>query len=105
MVRTLGKIVGAGFVFVLLWALFGTISGYFSEPPVPTAEEEFHRHPKELALASDGAFGKFDKAQLQRGLQVYKEVCAGCHGLSRVAFRDIGALGYNEAQVKNFAAG
>lgn len=105
MVRTLGKIVGAGFVLVLLWALFGTITGYFKEPPVPTAEEEFHKHPKELHLASNGFFGKYDKAQLQRGLQVYKEVCAGCHGLDKVAFRDLGALGYNEAQVKNFAAG
>ena len=37
--------------------------------------------PKQLALASDGPFGKFDKQQLQRGFQVYKEVCAACHGL------------------------
>ena len=47
--------------------------------------------------------GKFDRKQLQRGFQVYKEVCAACHGLSLVAFRDLEALGYNEAEVKAIA--
>jgi ubiquinol-cytochrome c reductase cytochrome c1 subunit len=41
-----------------------------------TAESEFHRHPKPLHLASDGPFGKFDKKQVQRGFQVYSEVCS-----------------------------
>ena len=58
-------------------------------PAEPTAEHEFHKHPKQLALASDGPFGKFDRQQLQRGFQVYKEVCAACHGLSLVSFRDL----------------
>ncbi|MEM8658771.1 MAG: cytochrome c1, partial [Pseudomonadota bacterium] len=35
----------------------------------------------------EGPFGSFDQDQLQRGLQVYTEVCAGCHGLQYVAFR------------------
>ena len=51
-----------------------------------------------------GPFGKFDKAALQRGLQVYKEVCSACHSLNMVAFRELTALGYNEAEVKAFAA-
>ena len=59
--------------------------------------------PKEVHFASDGPFGKYDKAQLQRGLQVYTEVCAACHGISRVAFRDLEALGYNEGQIKAYA--
>ncbi|MEM9717102.1 MAG: cytochrome c1 [Pseudomonadota bacterium] len=37
----------------------------------------------------DGIFGRFDQAQLQRGLQVYTQVCAGCHGLQYVAFRTL----------------
>ena len=36
-----------------------------------------------------GPFGKFDRGALQRGLKVYKEVCASCHGLSYVAFRNL----------------
>jgi ubiquinol-cytochrome c reductase cytochrome c1 subunit len=58
--------------------------------------------PKEQ-WSFDGVFGKFDRMQLQRGLQVYKEVCASCHGLQYIAFRDLTALGYNEDQVKAFA--
>jgi len=51
-----------------------------------------------------GVFGKFDKQQLQRGFQVYKEVCAACHSLQYIAFRHLEALGYSEAQVKTLAA-
>ena len=52
----------------------------------------------------DGVFGKFDKAALQRGFQVYQEVCAGCHGLEYIAFRNLTELGLNEDQVKAIAA-
>jgi len=52
----------------------------------------------------DGVFGSFDRAQLQRGFQVYKEVCAACHSLSLVNFRNLTDLGYSEEEVKAFAA-
>ena len=45
----------------------------------------------------------YDRQQLQRGFQVYKEVCAACHCLNLVAFRDLEDLGYNEAEVKAIA--
>lgn len=51
-----------------------------------------------------GPFGTFDKSALQRGLQVYKEVCSGCHSLDMVAFRELVALGYSTDEVKAFAA-
>lgn len=51
----------------------------------------------------DGIFGSFDKASAQRGLQVYKQVCAACHGLDFVAYRNLQSLGYSEDQVKAFA--
>lgn len=50
-----------------------------------------------------GPFGTYDKAALQRGFQVYREVCANCHGLKRVAYRNLSALGYNEDQIKAIA--
>jgi ubiquinol-cytochrome c reductase cytochrome c1 subunit len=103
MVRIIGFLVGLGFAGVLLISLVVNLVGYVQSPPGPTAEEEFHRHPKELSLKSDGPFGKFDRQQLQRGFQVYKEVCAGCHSLSLVSFRDLHQLGYNEAEVKAIA--
>ncbi len=58
----------------------------------------------EYTWSFDGVFGQFDLPAAQRGLQVYREVCAGCHSLRFVAFRDLAALGYNEDQIKAFAA-
>ena len=52
----------------------------------------------------DGPFGTFDRAALQRGFQVYQEVCSNCHSLNLVAYRDLSALGYNENQIKNVAS-
>ncbi|WP_138380289.1 cytochrome c1 [Luteithermobacter gelatinilyticus] len=50
-----------------------------------------------------GVFGTYDKAALQRGFQVYREVCAACHSLNMVAFRELSALGYNEDEIKAIA--
>ena len=96
--------IGAVFALVLTISLINGVSTYFSTPPEKTAAEEFHEHPEHLALASDGVFGKFDNQQLQRGFQVYSEVCAACHGLSLVSFHDLEHIGYNEAEVKKIAA-
>lgn len=38
----------------------------------------------------NGPFGKFDKAQLQRGYQIYKEVCSSCHSMKQLSFRNLG---------------
>jgi len=103
MIRWIARIIGIGFVGVLLISLFGGLKTYVQSPPEPTAEEEFHIEPKHLALASNGPFGKYDRQQLQRGFQVYKEVCSACHSLHLVAFHDLEGLGYNEAEIKAIA--
>ena len=51
-----------------------------------------------------GPFGTFDKAAMQRGFQVYNEVCAGCHSMKLIAFRNFADLGYNEGEIKALAA-
>lgn len=51
-----------------------------------------------------GFFGEFDQNSLQRGFQVYTEVCSACHSLKHIRYRDLTALGYTEAQIKAFAA-
>ena len=56
MVRIIAFFVGLGFVGVLLISLVSDLVTYMQEPPEPTAEHEFHKHPKPLALASDGPF-------------------------------------------------
>ncbi|MBL8580969.1 MAG: cytochrome c1 [Rhizobiaceae bacterium] len=60
--------------------------------------------PREESWSFAGPFGTYDKAQLQRGLKVYKEVCSACHSMDLVAFRTLEHLGYSEEQVKAFAA-
>ena len=103
MLRFILGLIGLGFAGVLLISFFSTLSTYLAEPPEATAEEEFHREPVDIHLASDGPFGTYDRQQLQRGFQVYKEVCSACHSMSLVAFRDLHALGYSEAEVKAIA--
>ncbi len=51
-----------------------------------------------------GPFGTFDRAALRRGLQVYDEVCSGCHGVKLVAYRNLMDIGFSEDEVKTFAA-
>lgn len=51
-----------------------------------------------------GPFGAFDKASMQRGFQVYREVCASCHSMDLIAFRNLADLGYSENEVKAIAA-
>ena len=112
MVRWIAALVGLAFAGVLAIALVITVWGVATDstPKIWTgapksAETEFHKHPRDAGLSSAGVFGKFDKQQLQRGFQVYKEVCAACHSLKYVAFRDLTGLGYSEGQVKAIAAG
>ncbi|MEO7505430.1 MAG: cytochrome c1 [Sphingomicrobium sp.] len=104
MVRIIGFFVGIGFVLVMLFSLGSGAISYFNAPPEASVEHLYHKEPRELALASDGPFGRFDRQQVQRGLQVYTEVCSGCHSLKLVAFRDLRELGYSEAEVKKYAA-
>ncbi len=58
----------------------------------------------ELDWSFDGPLGLFDDAQLQRGLQVYREVCSGCHGLKYIAFRNLVDLQFDEDQIKAIAS-
>ena len=105
MVRAIAILIGAGFVAVLAWALFWTVEGNITDPTAKTAAEIFHLQPKEVELGSNGLFGNFkNTAQLQRGFQVYKEVCSNCHNLTHVSFRDLKEIGYDDAQVKKIAA-
>ena len=103
MVRIIGGLVGLGFAFVLFLGLGSSVIGVIREPAPATAEHEFHKAPRELALASDGITGKFNRRQVQRGFQVYKEVCSACHSIHLVSFRDLAQLGYSEAEVKAIA--
>ena len=71
------------------------------------AEDEHHFEFERQKWPFAGMNGKYDKPQLQRGFQVYQQVCANCHSLSRVNWRnlvDAGGPEFPEAAVKEFAA-
>lgn len=67
------------------------------------ADVEGLKHPERNDYTSTGIFGKWDVPSLQRGLQVYVEVCSACHSLDLVAFRTLGDIGYNEDEIKAIA--
>jgi ubiquinol-cytochrome c reductase cytochrome b/c1 subunit len=89
---------------ILALALAGALLGLGAIAPQPVAAQEHGQPvPPRQKWSFSGPFGTFDRAQLQRGLKVYREVCQVCHGMKMVAFRNLEALGYSEAQVKAIA--
>jgi len=92
---------------VLALVLAGSLLGLAAiAPPALAADEQSHESPAppRVKWSFSGPFGKYDRAQLQRGLKVYREVCAVCHGLKYVAFRNLADLGYSEGQIKAIAS-
>lgn len=79
---------------VLAATIFGS-SAFAAKSTEPLAQQDW---------GFEGPFGTFDRAALQRGLKVYRNVCAACHGMKKIAYRNLEALGYDEAQIKAIAA-
>ncbi len=82
-----------------------TTAAPHAEPAHASGDAGAHAtvHAPEQDWHFNGMFGTYDKASMQRGLKVYREVCAACHSLKRVYFRNLEALGYDESQVKTIA--
>lgn len=51
-----------------------------------------------------GVFGTFDRPALQRGFQVYKQVCKSCHAANLLAYRNLTEIGFTPQQVTEIAA-
>lgn len=106
MIRIAGIFVGLGFAFVVLLSFVMGAIGAATDPAAETAEKVFHEeaHNPSGGYSFDGLAPSWDVAQLQRGYQVYKEVCSACHSLNQVSFRNLTQLGYTEDEVKAEAA-
>lgn len=103
MVRFFGFCAGLVFVVALLVSALAPRGPASVDPTVA-----IHLSPKHVSWKQDGPlglgiFGTYDRAQLQRGFQVYSQVCSACHGLDKIAFRNLEAIGFSEAQVKAIA--
>lgn len=82
------------------------IAGFVSFTGLAFANEGA-KEAEHISFSFEGPFGKFDRAQVQRGYKVYKEVCANCHSMKYVAFRNLadkGGPNFTEEQVKALAA-
>ncbi len=83
---------------------FLTILGLALFLPLPALANSEQREPKQIPWPYEGVGGTFDKQAIQRGFQVYKEVCASCHSLKHVAYRNLMSVGFSEDEVKAIAA-
>ncbi|WP_196258197.1 cytochrome c1 [Pelagibacterium limicola] len=73
--------------------------------PANAAGEAVHAYQQSWSFS--GPFGTYDRNQLRRGFQVYKEICSSCHGLDFIAFRNLSEPGgpqYSEDAVRELAA-
>ena len=95
----IAPLVGLLFVCALLYAVIAAPSA----PAAHLASEEYHLAPKPIHYSFEGPLGKYDNEQLQRGFQVYKEVCSACHSMRLVAFRDLEEIGFSKPEVKAIA--
>jgi len=87
------------------------IAAFCALPISAFAQSHEHSHetesPPRIKWSFAGPFGKYDQAQLQRGFKVYREVCANCHSLELLSFRNLadpGGPGYSAAQAASVAA-
>ncbi len=92
-----------------LFALGGAMSvGAAAEETSPPTEAAGHApHIDTQSWSFDGPFGYFDNAQLKRGYQVYREVCANCHSMRLLSYRNLGepgGPGYDKSEVETFAS-
>ncbi|UAK25145.1 cytochrome c1 [Sphingomonas nostoxanthinifaciens] len=98
LVKPIAGLVGLGFVSALAVAFVIP-----REKTEPTAASVYHKGEKEVSFSFDGPLGRYDRRQLQRGFQVYKEVCSACHSMKLVAFRDLEEIGFTKPEVKAIA--
>jgi ubiquinol-cytochrome c reductase cytochrome c1 subunit len=103
MIRFFAILVGLGFVLVSAISFITGFGVWLGSEKQETAELKYHEHAHNHHFSFEGPFGHFDRQQLQRGFQVYKAVCASCHSLNYVAFRNLEEIGYSEAEVKAIA--
>jgi cytochrome c1 len=82
------------------------LAAMFAVAGPAAAAGDSHVHIARQPWSFSGFLGKFDEAQLQRGFKVYVDACARCHGLKRIAFRNLaqpGGPSFPEAAIKSLA--
>ena len=112
-----GVMIATRFVFAMVVAAVASapasaqeaVASAVKTAPAPAAHavEVEQLPPRDGNFSFEGPFGTFDRAALQRGFQVYKDVCSACHALKHIAFRNLadeGGPGLTADQVRALAA-
>jgi ubiquinol-cytochrome c reductase cytochrome c1 subunit len=84
-------------IFILFFLLFFYTTNLF-------AAESSTKSLPQHEWSFEGITGTFDRGALQRGYQVYSEVCSGCHSMKLLYYRDLIDIGFSEDQVKAIAS-
>ena len=79
---------------ILIVTIFFPLSIFSAGPKVELMEQKW---------PFNGIFGRFDNTALQRGFKVYREVCAACHGIRHVSYRDLKSIGFSSDEIKSIA--
>ena len=80
--------------FFIIFSFFFLITNLFAEEEISLKKQNW---------TFKGVFGRYDNSTLQRGLQIYQEVCSACHGMKRLRFRELKDLGFTNDQIKQYA--
>ena len=80
--------------FFIIFSFFFLIPNLFAEEAMSLKKQNW---------SFEGIFGRYDNSTLQRGLQIYQEVCSACHGMKRLRFRELRDLGFTDGQIKIYA--
>ena len=72
--------------------------------PAVVLASSSHIAYKQVDWTFNGILGHVDKPSAQRGYQVYAEVCASCHSLGLLSYRNLEHIGFSEAEIKTIAA-
>jgi ubiquinol-cytochrome c reductase cytochrome c1 subunit len=80
-------------ILILIWLFINSFA--FSEEAI---------QPPKILWGFEGFSGTFDRQSIQRGLQIYTQVCSACHSLKLLSYRNLNEIGFSEAEVKAIAA-
>ncbi|HEX6102045.1 MAG TPA: cytochrome c1 [Alphaproteobacteria bacterium] len=86
------------------WSIFGGLAAALLMAAGTALAAESEIELPERHWSFDGLFGTFERDDVRRGYEVYRNVCAGCHGLTLIRYRELAALGYSEDEIKALAA-
>ena len=84
--------------FFIVFSFFFLIPNLFGTTP-----SDRQIQLKKQNWTFEGIFGRYDNPSLQRGLQIYQEVCSSCHGMKRLRFRELKDLGFTNEQINKYA--